>query len=247
MLLSYVNRFDAYTLTPSSEAPNLPVENVQAIHLSNKWRTTAAATENVVGGSAVAFTPDCAFIAGHNISSAAVVKIQGNDADVWVGPTVDITMTRGKTVYYAFAGFAAHLYWRFLITDPTNPDGYIEIGRLWLGASTSLANGPSRGMAETMHDTTAQSFSITGQLYSDRGIRFKSYDVYFPFFTDAVKVTVETFADAVGLGVPFFITYDTAKADKLNPFYAVMSSGIGYTNLLGLVKWDGKMSFREVF
>ena len=247
MLLSYENRFDAYTLVPSSEAPNLGIKNAQLIHLSNKWRTIGDASEDVVGGSAVAFTPDCAFIAGHNISDAATVKIQGNDVDVWVGPTVDITMTRGKTVYYAFVGFAAHLYWRFLVEDPTNPDGYIEIGRLWLGASTSLDNGPARGLVETMHDTTAQTFSITGQLYSDRGIRFKSYDVYFPFFTDAIKANVETFADAVGTGVPFFVTYDTGKADKLNPFYAVMTSGIGYTNLLGLVKWDGKMAFREVF
>lgn len=248
MLLSYVNTFDTYTLTASSEAEGYLVGNAQAIHLSKKWRSTGDTSEYVIGGDTTSpLTPDCAFVAGHNLPSSAVVKIQGDTGDSFASPVVDITMTRGNSIYYAFAGFSEQKYWRFLIGDSTNENGYVEVGKLWLGASASIDNGPARGFTENMYDTTVQSFSRGGQAYADKGYRYKSYDVYFPYWTDAMKNDVETFADAVQLADPFFVTFDTAKADKLNPVYAVMSSGIDYSNLLGLSKWDGKISFREVF
>ncbi|KKL75046.1 hypothetical protein LCGC14_2058830 [marine sediment metagenome] len=127
-------------------------------------------------------------------------------------------MTRGVNgKYYALTGFSDLKYWRFTFSDVSNIDGYIEIGRIWLGTTTTLL-GPARTSTERIIDTTIKSFSRTGQIYSDTGYRYKVFDVTFPYWTDTIKNSVEDFIKAVG-GAPFYVAFSEDSLDKLPIVY----------------------------
>lgn len=197
-----------------------------------------------VGSGAVT----AAFLAGYNISSAAVVKIQGHTANSWGGPDVSITMTRGANgIYYALAGFSTKKWWRFLITDPTNSDGFIQIGRAWLGDTVTIITGPARATTENRSDASVLTIGRSGESFGDKRYRFRHYDILFPKWDNTNKTGIETFLDAVMSVDPFFVAFDSDNIDRMPLMYGVVGNEVSYANLIAMLKWGGSLNFREVF
>ncbi len=242
MKIYYVNIYDTLTLVASSAQLPYPIENVQQQHLPKVWKPTGKVSENIVGNTG-AFTPDGAFIAGHNFTESAVIKIQGNDSDSWGSPTVDITMTRGEHYYYAFTGFSELAYWRFLIADSTNPDD-IEVGRAWLGVAVEIPV-PSRQFTENIDDTTNIDFGLTGQSFGDIGYQFREMDIMIPKNTEAQKAILKTYYATVKKAQPHFVNFAVGMEDRLEPMYSLLLSKLALRNIKTLVLWGTKLSYLE--
>ncbi len=207
--------------------------------------TDFSALETPINGYGIS-NPTVAILDGHNLTVDAVVQIQGNATDSWGSPTVDITMTRGiNGIYYAITGFSDLKYWRFVFADISNPDGYIEVGRLWLGHTTALL-GASRTTTEKIIDTTIKSWSRSGQAYTDIGYRYKEYNVDFPYWTNTNKDAIEDFINEVH-GSPFYVAFDETNLTLIPLLYAVLGDSVDYTNISALTSFNGKLSFREAF
>lgn len=72
----------------------------------------------------------------HNISSAVTeLKLKANTVDSGWGaaPSLDLTYNADKLVHY-LSPTASYRYFQLHIKDQTNPDGYIQIGNLFLGS-----------------------------------------------------------------------------------------------------------------
>jgi len=101
------------------------------------WRTTADTSETIIInlGSAQAVT---AFILqDHNLSAGATCNLQGNASDSWGSPSYDsgnITIQEPLYLYLS----ETYQYWRILITDAANPDGYVEAANIFLGTYLEL-------------------------------------------------------------------------------------------------------------
>ena len=143
-IISYYNRVaeDEPTVTSSPAATGYPAANAALNDHVHVWRP-----DSLVGGKwwkaffGAAVNINFAFIPRfHNLQTGATVRIQGNDADDWGDPTIneEITCTAGKALCKTFTG-GSLLRWRWVITDETNPDGYIEIPLFWLGEWQNLA------------------------------------------------------------------------------------------------------------
>ena len=81
---------------------------------------------------------DTVAILGHNLTKSATVTMQGSAfADFsTVGFNAALTAEENNMYYIApDLPTAGYRYWRFLIEDPTNPDGYLKIGTLIFGAA----------------------------------------------------------------------------------------------------------------
>ena len=245
MKLAYINGIDNLTLTASSEASGFDVENVQQEHLSKRWRATGDTSEDVVI-AATALNPDVAFLAGHNLSDSAVVKIQGNDTDSWGAPAVDITMSKSDGVYYALTGFSSRDFWRFLITDPTNPDGFIEVGRMWAGAAV-FVRGPSISFSDDLIDTSVTDISLSGQPYGDKRYSFRALQTTYPLWTDTEKAAMELYSKTVKKSVPHFVIYNDAVIATLGPVYVILTSDVSFNHIKKVVKWTSSLNHREVF
>lgn len=157
----YKNWIDNGTLTFSSAVATLPGANIQDDLRDKVWRTTGCSEE---WAKLVLSQPeyiDSLAIAGHNLSSTAVITVQGNVADEWISPAFEEEFDAWEPVigygegWYGEGGYGGYIaadeqpryqtiirflastqyyrYWRIKITDISNPDGYIEIGRGFLG------------------------------------------------------------------------------------------------------------------
>jgi len=137
-IISYYNRAaeDAPVITSSASATGYPAANAALNDHVRVWRTAtleAGRWWKTDFGSAmnINFAFGSRF---HNLQTDATVMIQGNDADNWADPPVNetITCTAGKALCKTFTG-GSYQWWRWRITDETNPDGYIEMPLFWLG------------------------------------------------------------------------------------------------------------------
>ncbi len=244
MKLSYINQLDNLTLTPSSETPGYPVSNLQHVHLVKVWRGTGSATENIkvdTGG----VLPECAYLAGCNFSDSAVVTLQGNDTDVWTSPSVEIIMDHHNDVYYTYSSdFADLRYWRFLIVDSSNPDGYIEIGRAWIGDFISVSWLYTE-FSETRNNTSQEITSISGQPYGDVGYIYKSYNMVYPYLSNTEKSDLQDFGDYVHKSRPFFVQFETTDDMQIGNLYCIMTNDLVFGHIYSLTKWNTTIAFME--
>ena len=95
----------------------------------------------------------------HNITAAATLLLEGDSAITFDsdGGSAEfseaITWTTDKILHF-LSSAQTYRYWRISITDAANPDGFIEVGELFLGSylelSRNYANGFSEGMSFLM-------------------------------------------------------------------------------------------------
>lgn len=240
MNISYTNNFDSEAVSFSSEVEGYEATNTQDIHLSKYWKTTGITDEWLkINGT---LTPQSAYIAGTNLTSSAIVKIQGNDSDVWTSPTVDITLTLGENeIWSTTAEMTEQDYWRFSIVDTTNPVAYLTVGRAWIGPLLSV-RGPYISFKENQVDTSATTLSISGQVYGDVGYRFKSYSLTYPWWNATEKTNIETFSLAVHKSQPIFISFG-----NIGPIYSILTNDIDFDHLKNMNIWSSRLDFVEVF
>ena len=76
----------------------------------------------------------------HNLTPEATVTLMGDDDASWGSPAFSETVpvSSGRIIHYLSAP-SSYRYWRVEISDPSNPDGYVEIGHLYLGPYLELS------------------------------------------------------------------------------------------------------------
>ena len=77
---------------------------------------------------------DSVALINHNISSAATITVQGADDSAFTTNLVGDSLTHADNNIFKFLAAArTKRYVRIVVTDPTNPDGYIQIGCFVVG------------------------------------------------------------------------------------------------------------------
>ena len=246
MRIAYDNLIDDYTLTPSSEDGSYPVENIQDTRLSRVFRTDSEVSDVTIDidlGSAQGIT--CCAILAHNITSGATIKIQADDNAGFSSPAeLSLTHAAGIIVHF-FSSTPSYRYWRFYIDDDSNSDGYIELGRLFLGTYLTIDNSCLRELPEEALDTSVVDYSLTGQAYGDEGDIFRRYALQFPYWSSSMLSSIKTFVEAVKKYEPFILVIDEDNTDKILPCYCVKEEDSMYTHIFDYA-WEGSMTFREV-
>ncbi len=80
---------------------------------------------------------EAAVLLDHNLTSGATITLKADNEDgSWASPdwSQALTWNEGAIVYFLDQTYR---YWRLEIDDPDNPDGYIELGELFLGTGLS--------------------------------------------------------------------------------------------------------------
>ena len=201
MRIAYVNKSDTATLTASSKAGSLIVDNLKSTYKSEVWRS--------VGGSAtleikqpegkqisVISLPFC------SLSSAATVRITAftNSADVIpaydsgiivaIPPMALTEWPWGSTTLgvnsYAYGLKATMVKWipvgaykKIVIEldDALNPLGYIEAGRLFCSSYYEFEINADFGSTSGTTDNSTFYRNDSSDLLTDRGITFKTLSV----------------------------------------------------------------------
>ena len=106
------------------------------------WRTATGVTASITLDCDTEIAQgvflDTLSVQNHNLSKAATVSLIGSNTDDFsvVGTIFPIQVTDDNLYYIApTLPIAGYRYWRFVIDDSTNPDGFIRFGTIIFGAA----------------------------------------------------------------------------------------------------------------
>ncbi len=142
ILYSAASDLTTATITSSSDGSSNTDDNAVDNRVGKVWRTDSDTDEWIKWDLATAKDVDCVAIFNHNLTSSATVTIEGNSSDFWSPPTFSETLTLVSDsdsnviarIGHFLASQQSYRWWRLKVTDPTNPDSYIQIGRIVFGA-----------------------------------------------------------------------------------------------------------------
>ena len=221
---------DDYTPEPSTEESGYEAVNVVDALLYKKWRTETDTGEYIVfdAGSGNTFTLDSVAVSGHNLSSGATIKFQMHTSDSWGTPDLDETLTWREDHIIHYFTSTAKRFCRFYFDDGSNPDGYIEIGRV-TGSQYLQFDPSSLGEFEinnirndiVFNTPSNYSYGTISGVGQYRAFRYSFPPTDFDFIDE-----IRTLYDAVGKVTPFyFMNYDT-RFTEIAPAYVLIVNDV---------------------
>lgn len=250
MRVAYNNLIDTLlvgNIVASTEAIYYPISNIQDQMLAKRYRTTGITAQTITFDFGAAVSIDTFAIIDHNISTAATITVSANSTNSFPGATTE-TITGNANMILKF--FTAHnyRYWRVTINDPTNTDGYLEMGRVWLGAYTAISPSSLLGFDITKKRNDTVDHGRGRQKYASEGIGWRKFNFEFPPTNYAMVKKVEDMFDFVGLHSSFiFCNFDTNRDYQIvEPCYCSFSKELSFEHTKNM-KFEYEFSFEEEF
>lgn len=186
-------------------------------------------------------------ITAHNFTSTATIKLQANSSDSWTTPAFETTLT--DCGVWCIDNFTkqTYKYWRLFIDDDTNPDGYIEIGYVFLGESLTMP-GMNRASILPQKTNSVSSKSISGQLYGDKRLNYKAAEIKFDCIEESERQIIKTFFNYVDVIIPFVLLIWENDLDIEPPIYCNLTEELSWNKLdVNGLLWSLSMRFEECF
>lgn len=234
MRIAYTNLLDdlaASAMTALTENSLFPLTNVQDQRLSTVFRSTACTSQTIILDLGATTATTIVALLGHNLSTSATVTVDAAATNSWPGATVcSVTYNAGAMLtFYASTGYR---WWRLSINDASNADGYLQIGRVWLG--TYMTVDPSSLLSFKV--TRLRSDNVWHgkgrQKFASPGSGWRRFELAFPRSNDSMIAQIEDFQDAVGLHSSFiFCNFDSIRGYSLvEPCYCSLSQDISFAH-----------------
>lgn len=234
----YTNKFDTATIvTTSSATAALLSTNVQNPFIKKVWRTTGISQQFLVFDMASASQVTMFTFFKNNFTTSAVITLRAHASNLstwagWASSTFSQTITNWDQV----SGYASlnqtFRYWFLGIDDPTNTNGFLELGRVFGGVSVSPSYNINENFTEGIIDTSLVSDSEGNHPYSVEREKVKTFDFQFLDLSTGDQVLLRSYFDAVGKTEPHVIAIDPEE----NP--------VAFTRY-GLITSDWSMGFVE--
>ena len=153
--------------------------------------------EEIIIDCGVATQSTMWMITGHNFSAAAAVRIQANASNSWGAPSFDFafpTITSFMINYADIESITAPNYrwYRLEISDPTNPDFYVSVGRLWAGTYITLSHNMDSGSSYGPYSRSESGKTESGNTVGNRKGQGKRGKFVFKGLTDADKANLDS-------------------------------------------------------
>lgn len=163
---------DLATLTGSESVGDMTISNLNKRSLKRKYRTLelSSVVINVDLGS-VRNVNFFALIA-HNLTSSATITVQAGSTDAVTdyntgalsGITGNDAGFEQQSFYKFLMSGQRFRYWRFTISDASNPDNYIQIGRLYLSNAFQPTINIDYGVSWGFEDRSLISETVSGEV-----------------------------------------------------------------------------------
>jgi hypothetical protein len=202
----------ATAISAYSELASLPVENVQSKSRTKVWRSDGLANPEWIKidlGSAVKCKR--AVIINHNISDGGTTTLKRHTSDdLGAATTVG---TFGWDADFMVLDFdATYRWWWFHVSDAGNSDGYIEIGRIFLGDFSTTVGKPSiGGFALAPVDPSVPTSTPEGIVGRNTRSKFNRLSWQFKHVSEADRDTLITIYDTIGAYNHFFLRLDPSE------------------------------------
>lgn len=172
IILATGEYLDNATITGSSAVGDMSLQNVKAINLFRKYRTeNLSAQINIDLGQAQSI--DFASIVAHNATATGTVTIKaGSTSAVSDFDSGALDLITGDDLGFSLNNFATQFdaqnyrYWRFDFSDASNPDAYLEMGRIYLSSAFQPNVNAVYGMQESYADASRVKRTVSNAISS---------------------------------------------------------------------------------
>ena len=225
MRVSYNNYFDlalGTALTSLSESPSFPCVNLQEERLSTTYRTIDLTAQTVTIDLGSAYNISTIAIINHNFTSAASITVSANTSNSWGGPATSKTIIWNVDMMLNFFTPVSYRYWQLQFDDQTNPDGYIEMGRFWLGDYLTIDPSSEVDFTITKKRSDRIVHGNGQQKYGSIGSKWKEIKLSFPNTNYSMVDLISDMYDIVGNHKSFiFCNFDTTRgiSKLIEPIY----------------------------
>jgi len=135
-------------------------------------------------------------------------------------------------------------YYRISITDTTNADGYLEIGKIFLGESLELPQMmPEMEIPTTT--TSDTSSSLSGQRYGDRRAQLKTASIKCPSIDNDNRSNINMWFNTVDIIDPFWLIVWEDDLWAEYPIYCALTKGLQWKKLTTGQDWSLEFEFLE--
>lgn len=160
ILLATPEISDAAVLTGSESLGDMTITNMQKRSLKRVYRSSEISAHEINIDLGSAQEIDLISLIGHNGTASATITVKaGSTAAVSDYTSGSLSLISGLDLGYSSNVFMLHLdtaqtyrYWKIEISDSSNPDGYIQIGRLYVTKafqpSVNIDYGESQGFID---------------------------------------------------------------------------------------------------
>ena len=254
ILYNAASDLSATVVTASSQGTSNTDGNVQDERVGKVWRTSSDTAEWIKFDLVVTSKKvDVIGIFNHNLTASAVVTLEGHTADSWGTPDVSETLTiatdgDGNVIPRIVHHFtqATKRWWRLTIDDPTNSDGYIQIGRVMFGEVYEVTREMG-GDISVEHIDPSEGSKVAGEVpVMTQKPRFRRIRTSFQFIGQTETDKWDAIFDYLGNSRPALISWDYANRPTQSSAYVYMSTPLSlahqfsnYYDILALV-WEEK-------
>lgn len=213
------NAFASATVTASSTGSGFDRDNVKTYPIKRRWRSNSPVDQWLKFdlGSATAISSFS--LSFHNLTSSATIKLYGHSSDLgnaatnWDGSASfdsNNTLSRDDEVAVLHISSDQSYRWWFLeLDDPTNSDGYIEIGTVFGGDFESPDENFNENFSLNWLDSSRTLDSEGQSRFTVEKERFKVFEITFADMDSANQDTIEGWWKAVYKTAPFLVALDT--------------------------------------
>jgi hypothetical protein len=231
MKFYFNNLLDAATLTGTGSRTGFPLTNTQHPHLSVRWRSIDLTAQYILVDAGVGETLDADMVAilAHNLSATATVTFKANDTDAWGAPSLSMALDPTEELILEEFADCAYRFGRFDITDAANPDGFVEIGRLWIGATLSILPAMIVDFTVVVVNDDAVTWGVTRQKYADVGDSWRKFEFSFPPSEEALIAQLKTMYELVGKNQSLIVApVDITTMSLLRPCYVGITQDLAF-------------------
>ena len=240
----YTFKFDSATISSSSEVSGLPDDNIVHDFVARKWRTTADTGQWIKFDLGAAKKISMVALFGHNLTSGATVTLQANSDDYWGGPPsyVKALTWNGRAIVEFIS--QTYRWWRITFEDGSNPDGYIEVGRICAGEFYEPGVNVTQDVQKRIIDPSQKSESAGRQGYVIERDEYRVYEVEFTGIERTQQGEIETMFRAVKNINMLVFALDPDNYPENDTIYCKLTTP--YAAALGALEYgDMSLGFEE--
>lgn len=181
---------DAATLTTAGTvAPTLPLANLQDPRPSKVSRWTSLTNVSVIADLGASVAINLVALLAANWSSAAEwrIRIADTEANLTAAPTYDSGLVAVTSPSFNGALSVTGRWVRIDVSDPTNPDGFFEAGRLYIAGGDTFWQpdlNVAAGDRFAVVDDNQVAAALSGALLTTRRNRRRAWGGTFDFQTE---------------------------------------------------------------
>lgn len=200
-------------ITAGNENSLFPASNIADPRSTKVFRTeTGTLTTEIVFDFQTTESVDSVLIKGHHLDglgTTGAIVVEANATDEWTSPSFSTSFTPDATFNFGYVGFAtqSYRYWRITATASS---GYLEIGKLFIGAMIELTNNNiDYGWTIEEKDLSKVSKNTYGQKFVDVKTTQKMLKAQLKLLNKSELDTMLTMFDTNGISEPVWVIVDS--------------------------------------